>query len=72
MVQYVVYIVECRRIVLMNKVFSVLGGISAILLLGSFFLDGFPQDAVRLLGSILLITYCAYKIMRSSKDDKSN
>ena len=56
----------------MNKVFSVLGGISAILLLGSFFLDGFPQDAVRLLGSILLITYCAYKIMRSSKDDKSN
>ena len=56
----------------MNKVFSVLGGISAVLLLGSFLLEGIAQDAVRLLGFILLIIYCAYKILRSSKDGKSN
>lgn len=56
----------------MDMVFSVLGGISAVLLLGSFFLDGVPQDVVRLLGSVLLITYCIYKIVRSGKAGKSD
>ena len=57
---------------LMNKVFSVLGGISVVLLLGSFFVKGVPQDIMRLAGSILLISYCISKIMRSGKNGRSN
>lgn len=56
----------------MNKVFSVLGGISVVLLLGSFFVKGVPQDIMRLAGSILLISYCISKIMRSGKNGRSN
>ena len=55
---------------LMNKFVSVLGGISAVLLLGSFFVKDVPQDIMRLLGSILLIVYCVYKIIRSGKGSK--
>ena len=57
---------------LMNKFVSVLGGISAVLLLGSFFVKDVPQDIMRLLGFILLIVYCVYKIMRSGKNRKMN
>lgn len=57
---------------LMNKVFSVLGGISAVLLLGSFFVEDVPQDILRLVGSVLLIAYCISKIMRSGKGGRSN
>ena len=57
---------------LMNKVVSVLGGISAVLLLGSFFVEGVPRDIMRLLGFILLIVFCVYKIVRSGKGGKVN
>ena len=56
----------------MNKVFSVLGGISAILLAGSFFVKGVPQDIMRLVGSILLIAYSVYRITGSGKNRGSN
>ena len=56
----------------MNKTFSLLGGVSAVLLLGSFFVEDVPQDIMRLLGFILLIAYCAYKIMRTSKNSQVN
>lgn len=56
----------------MNKVFSVLGGMSAVLLAGSFFVKGIPQDIMRLVGAILLIVYSVYRIMRDSKNGGSN
>ena len=56
----------------MNRAFSVLGGISAVLLVGSFFVEGVPQDIMRLAGSILLIAYCIFKLMRGSKNGKPN
>ncbi len=56
----------------MNRIFSILGVISAALLLGSFLLEGVAQDVMRLLGFILLIAYGVYKIMRSSKAGKSS
>ena len=56
----------------MNKVFAVLGGISAVLLLGSFFVEGVPQDVMRLAGFVLLLVYCVSKIMRSGKGDKAD
>ena len=55
----------------MNKVFSVLGGIGAALLLGSFFMKDVSQDIMRLFGFVLLIVYCGCKIMRDSKDGKA-
>ena len=57
---------------LMNKVFSALGGVSVILLSGSYFVKDTPQDIMRLLGFILLFVSCIYKIMRSGKDSKKN
>ncbi len=54
----------------MNKVISVLGAISVVLLLGSFFVEGVPQDVMRLAGSVLLLVYCISKIMRSGKNGK--
>ena len=55
----------------MNKVFSVLGGIGAALLLGSFFMKDVSQDIMRLFGFVLLIVYCGFKIMRDGKDGKA-
>ncbi len=55
---------------LMNKVFSALGGISIILLSGSYFVKDVPQDIMRLLGFILLIVSCGYRIIRNGKDGK--
>ena len=57
---------------LMDKVFSALGGISVILLSGSFFVKDTPQDIMCLLGFILLIVSCVYRIMRGGKDSKKN
>ena len=56
----------------MNRVFPVLGGISAVLLLGSFFLEGVTQNVLRIRGFMLLISYCVYKIMRSGRDGKAD
>ena len=51
----------------MNKVFSVLGGISAVLLAGSFFAKGVPRDIMRLAGGILLVAFSVYRIYRANK-----
>ncbi len=51
----------------MNKVFSVLGGVSAVLLAGSFFVKGIPQDIMRLVGAVLLLAFSVYKICRANK-----
>ncbi len=48
----------------------VLGAISVVLLLGSFFVEGVPQDIMRLLGSVLLLVYCISKIMCRGKNGK--
>lgn len=53
------------------KVFPVLGGIGAILLLGSFFVGDTPRDIMRLLGFILLLVFCIFKLTRSSKGNNS-
>ena len=55
----------------MNTVFSVLGGMSAVLLLGSFLVEGAAQDVMRLVGGLLLIAYSVYKLTRSGKDSGS-
>ena len=57
---------------LMNKVFAVLGGIGAVLLLGSFFVKGVPRDIMRLAGFVLLLLYCVSKIVRSDKNGTAN
>ena len=51
----------------MNKMFSVLGGIVAALLLGSFFVKGVSQDLMRLFGCVMLIVYFGYKTMRGNR-----
>ena len=51
----------------MNTIFSILGGVSAVLLLGSFLAEGAPRDVMRLIGALLLIAYSVYKLMRSGK-----
>ncbi len=56
----------------MNKVFAVLGGIGAVLLLGSFFVKGVPRDIMRLAGFVLLLLYCVSKIVRSDKNGTAN
>ena len=55
----------------MNTVFSVLGGASAVLLVGSFLAEGAAQDVMRLVGGLLLIAYSVYKLTRSGKGGAS-
>ncbi len=55
----------------MNKSFFLLGGTGAALLLGSFLVEELPRDIMRLLGFILLLAYCVFKIMRSGRDKRS-
>ena len=56
----------------MSTVFSVLGGVSAVLLAGSFFVKGIPQDIMRLVGAVLLLAFSVYRIVRSGKNSGSN
>ncbi len=56
----------------MKYLVPVLGGIGAVLLLGSFFVEDVPQDIMRLAGFVLLVVYCISKIMRSGKNGKPN
>lgn len=56
----------------MHYLVPVVGGIGAVLLLGSFFVEDVPKDIMRLVGFVLLVAYCISKIMRSGKGGRSN
>ena len=51
--------------------FFVLGVTGAVLLLGSFFVEGAPHIIMGLLGTVLFVAYRINKIIQNSKKDKS-